>query len=351
MQIEDVETPAVLVDLNVVEANIHRVQQFFDGLGLGFRPHVKTHKIPWLARQQVQAGAIGIACQKISEAEAFAAEDFDDILLCFNLLSPDKIARARALADRTSLTLVADNPQVVAALSQGFRGVAEPQPVLVECDTGAGRCGVQSPGAARDLARAIAAAPGLRFGGLMTYPKAGGEDAVQDFLAEARDLILPDLPCPVLSGGGSPSLSHAARTPILTEYRAGTYIYNDRSLIARGACAEADCALTVLTTVVSRPTPDRVILDAGSKSLTSDLFGLTGHGLILGYPGAEITALSEEHGHADFRHCATRPRIGEKLRVIPNHACPVSNLVDQVIFTRGTEVWRPWPVAARGCVI
>ena len=157
--------------------------------------------------------------------------------------------------------------------------------------------------------------------------------------------------CPAVSGGGTPGLAHAGWMPALTEYRAGTYIYNDRSLIARGACNEKDCALTVLSTVVSRPTPDRVILDAGSKSLTSDLFGLTGYGQILGYPGAEITGLSEEHGHCDFSRCATRPAIGEKLRIIPNHVCPVSNLVDQVIFLRGPDVWRPTAVAARGCVI
>ncbi len=135
----------------------------------------------------------------------------------------------------------------------------------------------------------------------MTYPAANAEEQVQAFLASARDLTLQDLgACPTISGGGSPSMAHAGWTPILTEYRAGTYVYNDRSLIARGACTEADCALTVLATVVSRPTHDRAILDAGSKSLTSDLFGLTGHGLILGYPGAEITALSEVH--ALFSH-------------------------------------------------
>ena len=352
MQIEDIETPAVLVDLTLVEANIHKAQRSFDLLGVGFRPHIKTHKIPYLARQQVQAGAIGIAVQKISEAEVFAAEDFDDILLCFNLLSPGKIARARVLAEKTQLSTVADSLDVVQALSTGFHDVDEPLAVLVECDTGAGRCGVQTPQAAADLAVSIALAKGLRFGGLMTYPKSDTEPQVEAFLSEARDLILKELgACPTISGGGTPGLLRADKMPSLTEYRAGTYIYNDRSLIARGACEEKDCALTVLTTVVSRPTHDRAILDAGSKSLTSDLFGLTGHGLILGYPGAEITALSEEHGHADFRHCATRPKVGEKLRVIPNHVCPVSNLVGQVIFLRGNDIWRPWDVAARGCVI
>jgi D-serine deaminase-like pyridoxal phosphate-dependent protein len=348
MQIEDIETPAVLVDLEIVEANIHRAQRLFDQLGIGFRPHIKTHKIPFLARMQIQAGAIGIACQKISEAEVFAAEDIDDILLCFNLLSPDKIARARTLAERCQLTLIADNLATVQALSTGLQGLDHPVKILVECDTGAGRCGVQTPAEAAILAHAIAAAPGLRFGGLMTYPRPDTEPQVEAFLAEARSLCGP---CETISGGGSPSLAHAGWMPSLTEYRAGTYIYGDRSLVNRGATRIEDCALTVLATVVSRPTADRVILDAGSKSLSSDLLGQSGYGMILGYPGAEITALSEEHGHADFGACRQRPQIGEKLRIIPNHACPVSNLVDRVVFLRGADIWRPFDVAARGCVI
>lgn len=351
MRIEDLETPAVLVDLDLVEANIERAQRLFDSLGKGFRPHIKTHKIPFLARMQMQAGAMGIACQKISETEVFAAEDFDDILLCYNLLSPEKIARARTLAEAGQLSVVADNAEVVAALSAGMAGSSHPLRVLVECDTGMGRCGVQSPQEALELARLISTAKGLRFGGLMTYPKPDDEARVEAFLAQARDLCLPEVgPCEVISSGGTPSLAKAGLAPSVTEYRAGTYIYNDRSLIAHGACRVEDCALTVLTTVVSRPTPDRAILDAGSKSLTSDLFGLQGYGLLPAYPGAVISGLSEEHGHVDLRLCDHRPRIGEKLQVIPNHACPVSNLVDQVILHRGGEVIRPAEVAARGCV-
>ncbi len=351
MRTEDLETPAVLVDLTVVEANIHRAQRLFDQLGKGFRPHIKTHKIPFLARLQLQAGAVGIACQKISEAEIFAAEDFDDILLCYNLLSPEKIAKARTLAERGQITVVADNSDVVRALSAGMAGSDTPLRVLVECDTGMGRCGVQSPEAARDLARLIADAKGLTFGGLMTYPKPDDEARVEVFLSAARDLCLAETgSCDTISGGGTPTLAKAALTPIITEYRAGTYIYNDRSLIARGACSVADVALTVLATVISRPTADRAILDAGSKTLSSDLFGLQGYGLLPDYPEAVITGLSEEHGHVDLRLCPTRPKVGDKVQIIPNHTCPVSNLTDRVFFHRGGEVLRPADVAARGCV-
>lgn len=352
MRIEDVETPAVLVDLDLVEANILRAQTLFDTLGKGFRPHIKTHKIPFLARLQLKAGAIGIACQKLSEAEVFAAEGFDDILICFNLLSAAKVARARILAEAGQLSTIADNEETIACLSQGMADAATPLRVLVECDTGMGRCGVQSPQAARDLARRVAGSKGLIFGGLMTYPKADSERQVEAFFAAARDLILPDLgTCATLSSGGSPSMAQAALAPSITEYRAGTYIYNDRSLVERGACTADDCAMTVLTTVVSRPTPDRAVLDAGSKTLSSDLFGLTGYGRLAAYPEAVITGLSEEHGHVNLAGCALRPRVGDKVAVIPNHACVVSNLTDRVILHRGGEVLRDEPVTARGCVV
>ncbi len=349
--IHDIETPAVLIDLDVVEANIQRAQSLFDALGIGFRPHIKTHKIPYLAELQMKQGAIGIAAQKMSEAEVFAAAGCSDILLCFNVLSPAKIARVRALRDVAHMTVVADNLDVVRALSAGLVDSAVPLDVLVECDTGMGRCGVQSPQAARDLAQAIHAAPGLRFAGLMTYPAPGATARVQAFLTDARALCMAAVgSCDIVSGGGTPSLLDAGLSPILTEYRAGTYIYNDRSLVARGACTLADCALTVLATVVSRPTDTRAILDSGSKSLTSDLLGLTGYGTVLGFPDAQIISLSEEHGHVDLTASATRPTIGDKVQIVPNHACPVSNLVDRVVFHRSGVVVREADVAARGCV-
>ena len=215
-----------------------------------------------------------------------------------------------------------------------------------------GRCGVQSPQAACELAQAIAAAPGLHFAGLMTYPAPGSTPKLQTFMTEARDLCLATVGhCAVVSGGGTPSLADAGLAPVFTEYRAGTYIYNDRSLVARGVCALSDCALTVLATVVSRPTETRAILDTGSKSLTSDLLGLTGYGTILGFPDAEISGLSEEHGHVTLKTGSDKPEIGQKVQIVPNHACPVSNLFDTVTFHRSGTVVREVEVAARGTVV
>jgi D-serine deaminase-like pyridoxal phosphate-dependent protein len=346
-----IETPAVLIDLDIVEANIAAAQAHFDAIGVQFRPHIKTHKIPRLARLQLREGASGIAVQKLSEAEIFAAEGFDDILLCFNLLSPTKIQRLRRLADTCSLTVVADNLETVDALSAGFADSAHRLAVLVECDTGMGRCGVQSPQAAADLACAIDSAPGLQFQGLMTYPAIQAEAAVQSFMSAAKARCIAAIGhCQTISSGGTPTMADAALAPVVTEYRAGTYIYNDRSLVARGACAWKNCALTVLATVVSRPTPTRAILDAGSKSLTSDLLGLQGYGHVVEYPDAQITALSEEHAILTLNPDQPGPAVGDRLHIIPNHACPVSNLVDHVYLHRGGHLTGDQNVAARGCV-
>lgn len=351
MRIVELDTPAVLVDLDRVERNLTRFQAYCDRYGIRNRPHIKTHKLLELARRQVELGAVGICCQKLGEAEVMAAGGLSDILIPFNLLGPAKLGRARALADRLALRVSADDPVVVDGLAEAFAGAARPLPVLVECDTGARRCGVQTPAAARELALRIDRAPGLAFAGLLTYPAKGAPEKAASFLAEAKGLIeAAGLEVPVISSGGTPDMWRAHEFPVVDEYRVGTYVYNDRMQVAAGAASWEDCALTVLTAVVSRPTPDRAILDAGSKSLTSDLVGQSGHGRIVEYPEAVIYALSEEHGHVDLSACTARPRIGEKVRVIPNHACPVSNLFDRVVTVRGERVEGSLVVAARGRV-
>jgi D-serine deaminase-like pyridoxal phosphate-dependent protein len=348
MRIDDIDTPAVLIDLDRVEANLRRAQDHADAAGLRLRPHVKTHKLPGLARRQVELGAIGITAQKLGEAEAMADGGLTDIFLPYNIIGPAKLARLRALHDRVVLSVTADSAETVAGYAAAFADPAHPLPVLVECDTGAGRCGVQTPQAARDLARRIAAARGLRFGGLMTYPPRGAEDAVSSWLAAARDLILADgLPVPVISSGGTPGLMRASGG-LLTEYRPGTYIYSDRMQVAWGHGTLGDCAMTVLATVVSRPTPDRAILDAGSKALAADLSPLPGHGHLTAFPDATVTQLSEEHATVDLSACGVRPAIGDRVRIIPNHACVVSNLFDRVHLIRGKTVEEIAPVTSRG---
>ncbi|MFV0475603.1 MAG: D-TA family PLP-dependent enzyme [Pikeienuella sp.] len=347
---ETLETPAVLIDLDVAEANIDRFQAHCDQHGLKLRPHIKTHKLPFLAKRQLAAGAAGITCQKISEAEAMISEGgIDDILITYNILGVEKLARLRALSGRVRLTVVADNGTVARGLSSAFADAPAPLSVLVECDTGAGRCGVSSPADAADLAGLIADLPGLRFAGLMTYPPAGREAEVQNWLSEAKALIeARGLVVEVVSSGGTPGMWRAQDAPVATEYRIGTYIYNDRSLQARGVCGWEDCALTVLATVVSVPAPDRAVIDAGSKVLTSDLLGLEGYGHVLGRPDIRIESLSEEHGVLKADRIGLK--VGERVRIVPNHACVVSNMLDRVELVRGLRHEACAPVAARGQV-
>jgi D-serine deaminase-like pyridoxal phosphate-dependent protein len=351
-RIADLSTPRPIIDEDRLAANISRVQSYMDEHGLNFRPHIKTHKIPALAAAQVAAGAKGINCQKVSEAEVFAEAGFEDILITFNILGPQKLERLAALNDRISgLKVVADSDITVDGLSAYFSG-RKPLTVLVECDTGGARCGVQTPEQAVSLARRIAAAGGLTFGGILTYPKPQSAEAVEAFIqATLKQLTAEGIACSIVSNGGTPSLFDAHLVRSATEHRAGTYIYNDRQMIRMGHCTQDECAMHVVATVVSRPNADRAVIDAGSKALTSDLQGFADFGLVVGHPEARIASLSEEHGVIDLSACSgERPQIGEKLFIIPNHTCVVSNLFDTMVFHRNGVVTRVEDVVARGLV-
>ncbi len=348
-RIEEIDTPALVVDLDRVEANLRRAQDYADAYGMKLRPHVKTHKLPRFARRQVEFGAVGITCQKLGEAEAMAEGGLSDIFLPYNIVGAAKLDRLAALHGRTTLSVTCDHSDVLAGYAARFADAGHPLPVLVECDTGAGRCGVTTPAEVVPLARAIAAAPGLRFGGLMTYPPRGRQDEVAAWLAEALALLQQDgIEAPVVTSGGSPDLYAAHDVAGVTEHRPGTYIYSDRMQVGWGLGTLEDCALTVLATVVSRPTPTRAVLDAGSKALAADTCELPGHGHLVEYPGAVLAKLSEEHGVVDLGPSKARPAIGEKVRVIPNHACVVTNLFDRVHLVSGGEVADVVPVTSRG---
>jgi D-serine deaminase-like pyridoxal phosphate-dependent protein len=350
--LHQVATPMPVIDENRLAANIARVQAYCDKNGKHFRPHIKTHKIVAVARQQVEAGAVGLNCQKVTEAEVFADAGFDDILITYNILGAVKLARLKALNARVAkFAVVADSDVTVAGLAATF-DAERPLTVLVECDSGARRCGVQTPEAAVALAEIIAAAPGLRFGGIMTYPAIGGAEQVEAFMARTMALLSEKgLPCPVRTSGGSPDLFAAHLVPSATEHRAGTYVYNDRSMVRAGHCTADDLAMHVLATVVSRPAPDRAVLDCGSKALTSDLLGFSDYGAIEGFEGARIVSLSEEHAVVDLTDCTTPFRgIGEMVRVVPNHTCVVTNLFDRMVFHRDGVVTRVENVDARGTV-
>ena len=349
--VAELDTPAVIIDLDKVERNIRRAQELLARHGVANRPHIKTHKIPALARMQMAAGAVGITCQKLGEAEVMAdAGVADDILLTYNVLGDAKTERLAALIKRLQrMAVVLDNETVAKGLSEAGRRHGVDVRFLIECDTGFGRNGVQSPQDALDLARAATRMPHLQFEGLMTFPTAKPEQ--RQWLERALQLLQgAGIQVPVVSGGGSPSLKDVGEFPMLTEYRAGTYIYNDVMQVTAGAATWDDCAMTVRTTVVSRPTEDRAILDAGSKVMTYEQYYAKGFGRILEYPDAEIAGFSEEHGMVDLAGSASKPRIGEVVSVVPNHCCVVTNMMDEVHAVRGGKVEAVWPVAARGKV-
>lgn len=348
MRIDELETPVAVVDLDILEANVARLQSYLDAHGIANRPHIKTHKIPAIAKMQVAAGAVGITCQKIGEAEVMADAGLDDILLTYNILGERKLARLMTLAARVNLSVVADSMVVALGLSDAAKNAGLALTVLVECDTGMQRCGVQNPHQAAELARFIARQPGLRFGGLMTYPS---NDTLDSFVRQTRALLAgEDISIERVSGGGTACMWQAHTCDELTEHRAGMYVYGDRLCLRSGAMSQDDCSLRLHTTVVSRPTADRGIIDAGSKALSSDLIQLDGYGLICEYPQAKIYVLSEEHGHVDFSGCESKPEIGERLTVLPNHCCSVTNLMNEVVGARKGRVEVTWSVAARGAI-
>jgi len=345
------DTPVALVDLDVVDRNIARLQQTCEQAKVRNRPHIKTHKSVQLARQQMAAGAVGITCQKLGEAEVMAAAGIEDILISYPVVGVAKHSRLRALAGRCRLTLACDSAVVAEGFARAFDGLHAPAvDVLVECDTGRQRCGVSDPREAAALARHIAGLPGLSFAGLLVYPPEGDLTPTRAFVDATRAAcVAHGLPLRCVSSGGTPQRVRIGQLGE-TEYRAGTYVYNDRQMLRMGAATPQDCALHVIATVVSRPAPGRAMIDAGSKILSSDLAGFNDFGLLPDYPPARLYKLAEEHGFVDVSACENPPAVGDTVRVLPNHVCVVSNLLDRVQCTRAGRAAGYLEVDARGLV-
>ena len=350
-RIEDLDTPAVIVLLDRLEDNITRVQSMISAHGLHNRPHIKTHKIPAIGKLQMKAGAIGLTCQKLGEAKVFIdAGVCEDILLTYNILGEQKTDRLMELATRVKrLAVVADNETVLRGLSAAGRRHGRDVQLLIECDTGFGRNGVQTPQAALELALLAVKLPRLAFEGLMVFPNTASHTS--EFFTNSVELFgKAGIPLPILSGGGTPALNQLANYPMMTEHRAGTYVYNDVMMVQSGIATWENCAMHIRATVVSCPTADRAIIDSGSKVLTSDHYYVEHYGRLVEYPDAFIANLSEEHAVVDLSQCNTRPKVGEVVSVIPNHCCSVSNMNDEIHGIRNGVVEVVWPVAARGKV-
>jgi D-serine deaminase-like pyridoxal phosphate-dependent protein len=343
--IADLDTPVPIIDLDIVERNLARMQAYADAHGLALRPHIKTHKLPVFAKRQVELGAVGITCQKLGEAEIMAEAGLADILISYPLIGAEKARRLAALTAKAAMRVAIDNTLALATLAEAARAAHAPIGVLVEFDSGQKRTGVVSVAEALALIAQVREVPGLRFDGLMTYrtsPETAG------FIQSVKDA---GVALAVVSGGGTPGWDKTHETPGLTELRTGTYIYNDRMMVDAGAASLADCALHVAATVISRPEEGRMVIDCGSKTLSSDRMpnaAIPGYGLLLDYPDAVIERVTEEHGMVDLSRSAAKPALGERVRILPNHVCVVTNLHNDVVVSRGGMVEGVWPVAARG---
>jgi D-serine deaminase-like pyridoxal phosphate-dependent protein len=346
MHLNDLDTPTLVLDLDRVEANISQMQAYCDAHGLALRPHIKTHKIPALSHAQIRAGARGIACQKLGEAEVMTSAGIDDILLPYNILGRPKLERLARLSREARISVSVDSAFVAREMSRVLAAHGASVRVFVELGSTQERAGVTAVGAVVELARLIADLPALDYQGVLMYPTDSANAPFLDTVCRA--LEASGLRPPVVSGGGSPTAFQQHEVPWLTEVRVGTYIFQDMTGVRAGYYNLDNCAATLLCTIVSAPTPHRVILDGGSKTLTTE--GGSPYGLIREYPDAQIYALNEEHAYVDVSACPTKPLLGERVHVIPNHVCVAVNLHNTAVAVRGTEVAAIWPIAARGLV-
>ena len=359
--LEDLETPSVVVDLDVLEANILRMAERARETGVRLRPHAKTHKVPEVGRLQLAAGAAGISLAKVGEAEVFVAAGFEDVFLAYPVVGAEKARRLLALSDRARIAVGADSVEGAASLGSAFHAAGRRLDVLLKVDCGYHRVGV-APGKAAETARRLADLPGIALRGVFTHAghaylapdRATVEAIARDegrILAGAAEAVRAEgLAMAEVSVGSTPTARVAMSVPGVTECRPGNYAYHDASQVSLGTCGIQNCAMTVLATVISVPASDRAVLDCGSKTLSSDTLRPAGfgHGWILGL-NSRLEKLSEEHGVVRVEPGESF-RVGERVRVLPNHACVVSNLHDRVVLARGERVEGEWTVAARGRV-
>ncbi len=358
--VQQLQTPAMVIDRAVVQRNIHHLAEYAKKVGLKIRPHTKTHKSRQVAAMQLEADAIGLAVAKVGEAAIMSAV-CDDLLLAYPPVDAARATQLAALADGRAVRSAIDSTQALEVAAAAARSAQTTIGLLVDLDVGLGRTGVQSPGEALALARAIDSTVGVQLDGILVYPghvwdpadqQRPALTAVAALLEETLDLWRRDgLEAKIVSGGSTPTAYQSHWVPQYTEIRPGTYVYNDMNTVHGGYCELKDCAARIVCTVMSDAVPGQVVIDAGSKTLTSDRCisaPESGHGYVAEYPEAKITHLSEEHGQVDVTACDRKPAIGERLTVVPNHICPCVNLQDTVWWLRPDQPLEPMAIDARG---
>lgn len=358
--ITELETPVPVVDLDRLERNLDRMAAYASAHGLALRPHIKTHKSPRIAAEQLRRGAVGVTCATVREAEVMS-EVARDILVAYPVLGAPKLERLMRLPTEVEITVALDSATAAEQLAAAARAHDRRVRVYVELDVGMRRVGVGSAGEAVALARMVAGMSPLELAGVTFYPGhirasgAGQDAALARLAADLRSVLealeRAGLPPRVVSGGSTPTAWRTHEIAGVTEFRPGTYVYNDRTTAVEGVCTWDDCALTVLATVVSTAVPGQAVIDAGTKALGREPVrgpGGEGFGALLDRPEVVVRSMSEEHGILDLGATSWRPAVGEMVRVVPNHVCIVVHLNDVVYGVRGDRVEARWPVAARG---
>lgn len=357
----DLDTPCLLVDLDVLTPNIERIAQATDAAGLDLRPHIKAHKTPQVALMQVRAGAVGVTAAKVSEAEVFAAAGIDDIFVANQIIGEPKLQRMTSLSRYVPrLAVAVDSLPGAQQLSKAFAAAGRTIDVILEVDSGAGRCGVP-PEQLLELGDQVDDLSGLRIAGIFAYAglayQLRGREAFGAYAAEeaaflneqAESLRRGGFAIRVVSGGCTPTAGLYKANCGLSELRPGTYCLNDRNQIDLGACTEAQVAATVLATMIS--VSDRTICDAGTKALGTQVGNISdGFGWVWGDPEGVLYKLNDEHGYLDTGPMHEKPRIGDKLRIIPPRICTCLNLYNEMYVIYEGHVVDVWPIAARGAI-
>ncbi|HET9425765.1 MAG TPA: alanine racemase [Gemmatimonadaceae bacterium] len=357
----DLETPAAIVDLDRLERNLDRAAAYARKHKLALRPHVKTHKTAWVAAEQVRRGAAGLTCATPREAEVMSAVS-SDILVAYPPVGRDRAERVAALPRDARVIVALDSLEAIENIEHAAAAASRSIGVYVEVDMGMHRVGVRDSRAALNLAKRVQDSASLTYEGLAFYPghirepvraQAGAFEQLNALLRETLSTLdSGGARPPAVSGGSTPTLWHSHLLHGVTEIRPGTYVYNDRTTAEIGACDRDDCAFTVLATVVSTAVEGQAVIDAGTKSLGREPLrgaeGAGGFGALLEHPEVVVKGMSEEHGLLDLSRSSWKPRVGEVVRVIPNHVCIVVHLNDTMHGVRGDRVERSWAVEARG---
>jgi D-serine deaminase-like pyridoxal phosphate-dependent protein len=360
MRIEELDTPALTVDLDIMERNLRSLSDYSRKHGLKLRPHTKTHKIPAIAKMQIASGCSGITVAKVGEAEVMASAGLEDILIAYPVVGQSKCERLAKLAQQRKITVSLDSVEVARGISEAATRAGSKVSILVEFDMGMRRCGVQTVEEWLSVAQAVDKLSGVQLSGLMFYPghiwdalpeQSPALDKISQVIEEIQAKAKQSgLNCEIVSGGSTPTAYNSHQVRGLTEMRPGTYVFNDMNETKAGYSQLSDCALRVQVTVVSKAVQGRAMVDGGSKTFSGDRLisgDKQGFGFVTEHPDTQFTSMSEEHGHLDLGP-SDRVNVGDRLSIVPNHVCACVNMHNQIYYHRKGIVEGSWTVEGRG---